>query len=94
MGELDVAAERVRQLHLSQCRTLGLEQTRARHQDAGALGRRCSKPLVREDVLEAYVLASLTEVQGISDAWLLTYNDDRPHEALGDYRRRACCRGP
>ena len=38
----------------------------------------------REEVLDAYVFVSLTEVQAISDEWLLTYNDDRPHEALGD----------
>jgi putative transposase len=34
-------------------------------------------------VLNAYVFESLTEVQAITDAWLRTYNDHRPHDALG-----------
>ena len=38
----------------------------------------------REEVLDAYVFASCSEVQAISDDWLLTYNDYRPYEALGD----------
>jgi putative transposase len=32
----------------------------------------------------AYVFASRNEVQGDQHDWLLTYNDYRPHEALGD----------
>ncbi len=37
----------------------------------------------RHEVLDAYVFASVTEVQAITDEWLLTYNTCRPHDALG-----------
>ena len=37
----------------------------------------------RTEVLNAYVFASVAEVQAITDEWLHTYNDRRPHDALG-----------
>jgi putative transposase len=37
----------------------------------------------REEVLDAYVFDAVSEVQALTDDWLPTYNDDRPHEALG-----------
>jgi putative transposase len=37
----------------------------------------------RDEVLDAYVFDAISEVQALTDAWLRTYNDDRPHDALG-----------
>lgn len=37
----------------------------------------------RAEVLDAYVFESIREVQDLTDDWLPTYNDDRPHDALG-----------
>lgn len=37
----------------------------------------------REEVLNAYVFEDLGQVREISTAWLRTYNEERPHDALG-----------
>lgn len=37
----------------------------------------------REEVLNAYLFDSVTEVQHITDDWLRRYNEIRPHDALG-----------
>jgi putative transposase len=36
----------------------------------------------REDVLDAYVFDSLSEVRDIAEQWLKEYNAFRPHDAL------------
>ena len=38
----------------------------------------------REEILNAWVFASLTEVRTSSEAWRVTYNTKRPHQRLGD----------
>ena len=37
----------------------------------------------REEVLDTYVFESITQVQELTDDWLRTYNEDRPHVSLG-----------
>lgn len=37
----------------------------------------------RTEVLNAYVFESLDQVREISAEWLLTYNEERPHDTLG-----------
>ena len=37
----------------------------------------------REDILDAYLVGSIQEVQEITDEWLIDYNTNRPHESLG-----------
>ena len=37
----------------------------------------------REDILNAYLFTSTHQAQQLSDAWLVTYNEHRPHDALG-----------
>lgn len=38
----------------------------------------------REDVLDAYLLQNLEEAQELTEEWMMMYNCQRPHEALGN----------
>jgi len=37
----------------------------------------------RTEVLNAYVFEAADQVQQITDPWLIEYNEQRPHDALG-----------
>ena len=39
----------------------------------------------REEVLNFYVISRLSEVCTIVDAWVQEYNEQRPHESLGNF---------
>ena len=39
----------------------------------------------REEVLNFYVFSRLSEVRTIVDAWVQEYNEQRPHESLGNF---------
>lgn len=38
----------------------------------------------RREVLDYYVFQDLDEVRGITEEWLVQYNEERPHESLGN----------
>ena len=38
----------------------------------------------RTEVLDFYVFKQLREVQEITDNWVIEYNEERPHESLGN----------
>lgn len=38
----------------------------------------------REEVLDFYIFRTLNEVREITDRWLKQYNEERPHQSLGD----------
>lgn len=38
----------------------------------------------RDEVLDMYVFNRLSEVKNLTESWLKEYNEERPHESLGD----------
>ena len=38
----------------------------------------------REEVLDLYIFSRLSEVREVTDRWLRQYNEERPHESLGN----------
>lgn len=42
----------------------------------------------REAVLDMYIFQTLAEVRGQTESWLREYNEERPHEALGNMTPR------
>ena len=38
----------------------------------------------REEVLDLYIFNTLSEVQEVTENWLRQYNEERPHESLGN----------
>ena len=42
----------------------------------------------RQAVLDMYVFQTLNEVREQTEKWLKEYNEDRPHDALGDLTPR------
>lgn len=42
----------------------------------------------REEILDMYLFKNIAEVQTITDEWMLEYNNERPHESLGNLSPR------
>jgi putative transposase len=42
----------------------------------------------REEVLDQYLFATLNDVREATYWWMLEYNEERPHDALGDLAPR------
>ena len=42
---------------------------------------------LRTEVLDVYLFDSVGQVQAQADAWLIAYNEQRPHESLGNVPR-------
>jgi len=38
----------------------------------------------RDEILDLYLFSSLSEVRNLTNEWIRKYNEDRPHDALGD----------
>ena len=38
----------------------------------------------RREFLDAYLFDNLTQARDMAWTWMLDYNDERPHESLGD----------
>lgn len=38
----------------------------------------------RDELLDLYLFATLDDVREATNWWMLEYNEDRPHESLGD----------
>jgi putative transposase len=38
----------------------------------------------REEVLDMYLFKNIADVQAITDEWMVEYNNERPHESLGN----------
>ena len=47
----------------------------------------------RTEVLDAYAFESITQVRDLTDAWLESYNGERPHDSLGRVPPLTFCRG-
>ena len=43
----------------------------------------------REEVLDMYLFRNIADVQAITDEWMLGYNNERPHESLGNLTPQA-----
>lgn len=43
----------------------------------------------REEILSMYLFKNITEVQEITDRWILEYNNERPHQSLGNLTPKA-----
>ena len=80
---LDNGPEFIAERFMAWCaeRTIELRHIQPGKPDQNALIERYNRTY-RTEVLSAYVFESLEQVREITAAWLQSYNEERPHEAL------------
>jgi putative transposase len=81
----DNGPELIAQVFLDWCKDNGVEPRHIQpgKPDQNAFIERFNRSY-RQEVLDAHLFETIEDVQALSDEWLQIYNEERPHDALGN----------
>jgi putative transposase len=81
---VDNGPELLAEVFVEWCDTLGvtIQYIQPGKPDQNAYIERFNRSY-RTEILDAYVFESLAEVRALTERWLVTYNQERPHDSLG-----------